>query len=112
MSRTKPTSEKQSSQVDPELELPDVEGSIAPMDFVSLIKGFTHSALVALGEQPDEEGRHQQDLPLARHNIELLLMLRDKTRGNLNGTEEQVVEELLSDLRRRFIAAVGQTKKR
>src|SRR5262245_31917915 len=112
MSRQKPESHENAAEHAEEAELPEVEGAIAPMDFVSLIKGFTHSALVALGEQPDEDGRRTRDLALARHNIELLAMLRDKTRGNLSGAEEQVVEELLSDLRRRFIAAVGQSKKR
>jgi hypothetical protein len=44
------------------------------------------------------------DLPLARHCIELLATVRDKTRGNLGAQEGQILESLLAELRMQYVS--------
>jgi hypothetical protein len=48
-------------------------------------------------------GQRGVDLPLAKHWIDVLGMLRQKTRGNLAPQEEQIFEGLLSDLRLQYV---------
>ena len=40
---------------------------------------------------------------MARQTIDLLALLQDKTRGNLSGDEERVLEQALYDLRIRYV---------
>jgi hypothetical protein len=57
-----------------------------------------------LGEAPSPEtGKVEQDLALARQTIDLIGMLEEKTRGNLEGEEERLVAQVLYDLRIRFV---------
>ena len=62
------------------------------------------SALLHLGEleHPEAGGKHL-DLPLAKHTIDILAMLEAKTRGNLTGPEEKLIQSLLYDLRLRYV---------
>ena len=75
---------------------------IAPLDFNVFVLSLNASALSQLGEQPDAEGRSALNLPMARHTIDMLCMLEQKTRGNLTGEEEHLLHQVLFDLRMRF----------
>jgi hypothetical protein len=44
-----------------------------------------------------------RDLGLARHDIDLLGLLEEKTKGNLTGEEERLMEQALCDLRMRYV---------
>ena len=55
-------------------------------------------------EHPDV-GAAQIDLPLAKHTIDILVMLEEKTRGNLTPAEEKLIGSLLYDLRLRYLEA-------
>jgi len=57
--------------------------------------------LFGLGEEKQE----QPDLPAARHAIDLLAMIQEKTRGNLSLEEQRMIENSLTELRFRFIQA-------
>jgi hypothetical protein len=57
--------------------------------------------LLKLGEGMDEE----PDLPAARHAIDMLGMLAEKTRGNLSVEEQRLIENSLTELRFRFVQA-------
>ncbi len=61
--------------------------------------------LVNFGEEKDSE----PDLPAARHAIDLLAMIAEKTRGNLSLEEQRLVENSLTELRFRFVQ-VSETK--
>jgi hypothetical protein len=75
-----------------------------PADFLNLVVSMSHSALHYLGDAPDPvTGARDKQLPLARHSIDLLAMLQDKTRGNLSGEEERVLSQAIYDLRMRFV---------
>jgi hypothetical protein len=77
---------------------------LPPPTFPSLLVGLATSALIHLGESPDA-GQHPVDLPAAKHAIDLLAILKTKTRGNLESEEEALLETLLYDLRLKYVKA-------
>lgn len=74
------------------------------VDFLTLVVSMSHSALLHLGDAPDPTtGGTEKNLPLARQTIDILAMLLEKTRGNLDGNEERVLSQAVYDLRMRFV---------
>lgn len=65
--------------------------------------------LLQLGEK-DEDA--EPNLPLARHSIDLLGMLQEKTRGNLSSEEQRLIENGLTELRFRYVQVSDETKKK
>jgi hypothetical protein len=53
------------------------------------------------------EDTQEPDLELARHNIDLLAMLQEKTRGNLTTEEQRSLDNSVTELRFRFVQAQG-----
>jgi len=91
----------------PEQE-PTPVGQAAPrkIDFTTFVFSLGSSALIHLGDAPHPEtGEIRRDLALARESIDLIDMLREKTKGNLTPEEERFLGALLYDLRMRFVAA-------
>ena len=82
----------------------DDETPFQEMTFSTFVMGLTTQALMHLGEIPDP--MHEQtsrDLPAAKQMIDLLAILRDKTKGNLDAAEEQLLGNMLYDLRMRYV---------
>ena len=78
----------------------------APITFSTFLLGLASSALIHLGVAPNPEtGKAERDLVLARQSLDLLGMLQEKTRGNLTAEEKQLFDNLLADLRLRFVEA-------
>lgn len=76
------------------------------LSFTAFILGLATSAFIHLGERPNPEtGKTEADLALAKQSLDLLLMLREKTRGNLSQEEERLFVSLLTDLELRFVQA-------
>ena len=74
------------------------------VDFTTFVLSLSHSARLHLGDVPDPvSGTSEVDLPMARHSIDLLGLIQEKTHGNLTGAEEQVLTQALDDLRLRFV---------
>jgi hypothetical protein len=77
-----------------------------PIDFTAFLLGLASTALIHLGVAPHPEtGQAQVDLVQARQSLDLLGLLREKTRGNLTPEEEKLFDNLLTDLRLRFVEA-------
>jgi hypothetical protein len=76
-----------------------------PIDFYTFVLSLASSAFVHLGDAPHPETGEPvpPDLPLAQQTIDILAMLREKTKGNLTQEEEKFMENLLMDLRLRFV---------
>lgn len=73
-------------------------------DFATFVLSLAHSALVHLGDAPDPSGGSGSvSLELARQTIDLLVLLQEKTRGNLSGEEERVLEQAVFDLQLRYV---------
>jgi len=76
------------------------------VNFSSLILSLSSSVLFNLGEIPDPQtGEKRKDLTLAKHGVDTIAMLKDKTRGNLSREEGLFVENVLTDLRWRYVKA-------
>jgi len=90
---------------DPRLQ----EGEIPRPTFSTFVLSLSTSVLLHLGlvtEQGEQSGeRPEANLPLARHSIEILEVLREKTRGNLDPDEEKLLSEILHDLHMRYVEA-------
>ena len=72
--------------------------------FSAFIISLASSALVGLGEVPDpSSGKTGKDMQLARHNIDLLEMLRQKTKNGVNEDEASLLESLLCELRLKYV---------
>ena len=72
--------------------------------FSSFLISLGSSAFIHLGDIPDPAtGEIKKDVPLAKQTIDLLGLLREKTRNNLLEEEEKLFEHLLYDLRMRYI---------
>lgn len=75
-------------------------------DFTSLIFSLSSTALFHIGDIADPEtGEKTVDLSLAKHAIDTIAMLQEKTSGNLTGEEKKFTESVLADLRWRFVKA-------
>jgi hypothetical protein len=83
------------------------ERELPKPDFPSLLISLGHSALYHLGlvADPQTGQRGERNLALARETIDLVEMLQQKTRGNLTPDEERLLEDLLYDLRMRYVEA-------
>lgn len=72
--------------------------------FSLLIMSIASNAMMAMGLTPDPQtGKTDTDKNMARFNIDLLTMLKDKTKNNLNSEETQLLEHILQDLQVKFI---------
>jgi hypothetical protein len=76
------------------------------IDFYTFILSLGSSAFVHMGDAPHPETGEPvpPNLPLAHQTIDLLEMLREKTKGNLTPEEEKFLENLLMDLRLRYVS--------
>lgn len=80
------------------------DDKIPAVTFSSFVISLASSAMVNLGATPDPTtGAKDVDLPLARHTIDALGMLEDKTEGNLDDEERQLLSSLLAELRAKFV---------
>jgi hypothetical protein len=78
---------------------------LPPADFATLVLSLGSSVLMYLGEAPGGSGP-PKNLPMAKHAIDLLNVLEEKTKGNLSPEEEHILGSLLFDLRLRYVEAL------
>ena len=79
-------------------ELPEI-------NFATFIISLSSSSLFHLGDIPDPAtNQTQRNLPLAKQTIDILGLLKEKTVGNLERDETQLLENMLYDLRMRYVA--------
>jgi hypothetical protein len=88
---------RQSSEPPPELT------------FAAFLWSLSEQALAALGEVPDpSSGQVSRDLIMAQQMIDIIAMLRDKTRGNLDPHEQAMLKEILSTLQMKYVELARQ----
>lgn len=76
----------------------------AQMNFSTFVLSLSTQALAYLGEIPDPATNTTHvDLAAARHFIDILAMLQQKTSGNLDPSESEILQHALYDLRMRFV---------
>ncbi len=81
--------------------------ALPPMAFGTFVLSLSASAAVHLGMAPDPEGSEPAapNLPLAQQTIDILEMLHEKTKGNLEPEELRLLESVLHDLRLHYVEA-------
>ncbi len=74
------------------------------IDFSTFVLSLSHSALVHLGDATLPDGKKTDlNLPLARQTIDLIGIIQEKTKNNLTGEEERLLDQVLLDLKLRFV---------
>lgn len=76
--------------------------------FATLIQSTMTQALYYLGELAAETAQPALDLDMAKHHIDVLGILEEKTRGNLTPDEQSMLDQTLYDLRSRFVSVASQ----
>lgn len=81
--------------------------ALPEINFSTFVISLSTQALMHLGEIPNPlSGNEERDVPVAKQMIDILGMLQDKTRGNLSGGEAKLIEDILFDLRMKYVEAV------
>ena len=74
------------------------------VNFSTFILSLASSALMCLGEVPDpESGETRENLPLARHTINILSMLDEKIKNGLTPDESRLLEGVLYEVRMKYV---------
>jgi hypothetical protein len=86
---------------------------MAELSFIAFVLSLASTAAIHLGDLADPATGQKSDVNLegASQMIEILSLLEQKTRGNLTAEERQVLEQVLYELRLRFVEASGQTSR-
>lgn len=86
-------------------------GALPPVDFAGFALGLGQMALMHLGEFPEPQtGQFSRNLEQARHTIDILDMLDEKTRGNLTSEESNLLRALKSELKLKYVKAASGAK--
>jgi hypothetical protein len=81
--------------------------ALPEINFSAFVISLSTQALMHLGEIANPiSAKVETDVPLAKQMIDILAMLREKTRGNLNASEDRLMEDILFDLRMKYVEAV------
>jgi hypothetical protein len=103
--QAEPKAAPSASQPEPETAHPGHDPLDDPASFLSLIMSLASNAAASLGMMPHPvTGESGVDLKTAKHWIDVLGMLEQKTHGNLDPQEDQVLESLLADLRMQYVS--------
>ena len=75
------------------------------IDFSTFIMSLASSAFYHLGDIADPEtGKTETNLPAVQQTIDMLIMLKEKTQGNLSEEEGKLLEQLTYELQMKFVA--------
>lgn len=92
----------------------ELDFPLPPANFSFLVESILMQAQMQLGliKFGDEDEKDEEpNLPLARHSIDVLAMLEEKTKGNLTAEEHRLLENGLTELRFRFVQVADSLKK-
>lgn len=91
----------------PTLELPGAPPGMARASFFDLVGMLAEPIAIYLGDVPLQDGESAENLEMARIHIDLLDVVRQKTRGNLTAQEASVLEDILYRSRMRYVQKGG-----
>jgi hypothetical protein len=79
-------------------------GGLPPANFLTLVQSYRIQALFCLGmfKLPDAE-QGEINLDAAKHNIDMLQVLEDKTKGNLTEEESRFISQVLHEVRMAYV---------
>ncbi|MBU2590844.1 MAG: DUF1844 domain-containing protein [Nitrospinota bacterium] len=83
------------------------KGGAIKIDFSTFILSMSSSVFLHFGEIPNPEtGVKEKNLPVAKQTIDIISMLQEKTKGNLSDDENKLLENILYELRMRYMELV------
>lgn len=100
---------------DPALDegLEDVPGADDPASFVNFLSTLATNAAAALGAVPHPAtGKRSLDLETGKYWLDVLAMIKDKTKDNLHAQENRLLDALLGDLRMQYVTVVRATEEK
>jgi len=81
------------------------EAASSQVDFPTFIMSLSSSAFYHLGDMPDPTtGKKELNLPAVQQTIDMLNMLKEKTKGNLKEDESKLLEQLIYELQVKYVA--------
>ncbi len=73
-------------------------------NFSALVISLASAAVMAMGFEPHPQTQKvEKDLNLARFNIDMLILVRNKTQGNLERNEQELIDNVIKDLQLKYI---------
>lgn len=91
----------------------DIPGAGDPASFVNFLSTLATNAAASLGAVPHPAtGQRSLDLDTGKYWLDVLAMIRDKTKGNLHPKEDRLLEGLLADLRLQYVQLVRATEEK
>jgi hypothetical protein len=91
----------------------DIPGADDPASFVNFLSTIATNAAAALGAVPHPAtGKRTLDLDTGKYWLDVIGMLRDKTKGNLHKEESRLLDGLLADLRMQYVQLVRATEEK
>jgi hypothetical protein len=90
------------------VEAPTDESFDYPVNFTNFIISLSTSALFHFGDFPEHEGgQAEKNLPAAKQTIDILDMINEKTKGNLDQNEANLIKDVLYELKMRYVKEKG-----
>jgi hypothetical protein len=91
----------------------EMPGAEDPASFVNFLSTLVTNAAAALGAVPHPAtGQRSLDLDTGKYWLEVLGMIREKTKGNLHPQEARLLDGLLADLRMQYVTVVKATEEK
>jgi len=89
----------------------EAEGEMPPADFSTYVIMLANTIMMLLGQVPDPVTQQRRlDLGQAKHTIDILMMLQQKTKGNLTSEEERLLSEVLPQLQMAYVSMSRQAR--
>jgi len=96
-------SEEPQKKEEPEIE--ETPSQTAELNFSTFVLSMASSAFYHLGDIPDPmTGQKQENLPAVKQTIDILIMLQEKTKNNLDAEEAKLMEQLIYELQVKYVA--------
>lgn len=98
---------------EPDFDEDEIPGADDPASFVNFLSTLVTNAAASLGAMPHPvTGQRTVDLETGKFWIDVLVMLREKTKGNLLPKESQLLEGILGDLQMQYVQLVRATEEK
>ena len=82
-----------------------------PVTFSTLLLSLASSAVLAMGlDKNPHTNQYEKDLNVARFNIDMLKLLKEKTKNNLSAEEQQFLDSVVSDLQLKYVYVTQNPK--
>jgi len=110
---TEPELEPVESEIDGDSETEDIPGADDPASFINFLSTLATNAAASLGAVPHPAtGQRSLDLETGKYWLDVLAMIKEKTKNNLHPQENRLLDALLSDLRMQYVTVVRATEEK